>query len=56
MLKKLKFRARVFAQVKAACKHVVEINPRCQFHQHFMCAFFPDILVPNLTKLKHLAL
>jgi len=28
------------AQIKAVSKHDVEINPRCQFHQHFTSRFY----------------
>jgi len=29
---------------------------KCQFHQHFLRAFFADILPPKITKLERLAL
>jgi len=31
--------------VKAACKHVGEIDPRCQFHQHFVSSCCCCIIV-----------
>ena len=35
LLMKQKMSAKVFANIKAAPKHVDEIDPRCQFYQHF---------------------
>jgi len=32
-------------QIKFVHKHVGEIDPRCQFHQHFTCAFFIRVTV-----------
>jgi len=31
--------------------YVDEMDPSCQFHQHFMQAFFANILAPKITKL-----
>jgi len=33
--------------VKAVSKYVGEIEPRCQFHQHFTCNFFANIFAPK---------
>jgi len=35
---------------KAAYKYVDEIDTCSQFHQHFMRAFFADILLPKSLK------
>jgi len=38
--------------VKATHKHVGEINPRRQFHQHFTAAFCANIFAPKNYKAK----
>jgi hypothetical protein len=39
------------SRVKDVCKHVGKIDSSCQFHQHFLNAFFANILAPKITKL-----
>jgi len=52
--KKLKF----FATLQISLFAMLEKNrhTECQFHQHYTCAFFANILAPKITKLKCSAL